>query len=132
MAGLLLGSAVVAKGGIRRAPAAFDVGGVDIAAGGMGTIGAMNVAVCTDASADETSTCWKDYGGICMYKDKSCDAYSGTKNSSGCGSGKCFCCMNIDSSLVGDDDAVLGYVDQYITDDDKRSKSTKKGGKSSH
>ena len=89
-------------------------------------IGAMNVAVCTSATADETSDCWKNYGGICMYKESSCTSYGGSKNSSGCGSGKCFCCQSIDSSLIGDDDAVLAYVDSYIGDDDKRSRSGKK------
>ena len=101
--------------------------------GGMSTIGAAEVAICTDETADETSTCWEDYGGVCMYEKKSCNEYGGTKNSSGCGSGDdCFCCQDIDSSLIGDDDAVLAWIDSYIGDDDKRTKSGKKSKKSGH
>ena len=127
--GLALGS-LAAYGGVFRsgaAPAAFAAVHTPTAVdGGMGTIGAMNVAVCTSATADATSDCWENYGGICMYKESSCASYGGSKNSSGCGSGKCFCCQSIDSSLIGDDDAVLAYVDSYIGDDDKRSRSGKK------
>ena len=101
------------------------------------TIGAADVAICTDETSTETADCWKDYGGVCMYEKKSCSEYGGTKNSTGCsGSDRCFCCQDIDSSLIGDDDAVLAWIDSFIGDDDKRAsrKSSKggKGGKSSH
>ena len=120
-----------------RDATAHAVGGAKASKSGLTTIGAADVAICTDATSTDTADCWKDYGGVCMYEKKSCSEYGGTKNSTGCGdSNRCFCCQDIDSSLIGDDDAVLAWIDSFIGDDDKRAsrKSSKggKGGKSSH
>ena len=119
-AGLLLGLGATLR--TRAAPAAPALRATAAKTGGLTTIGAADVAVCTDETADETSTCWEDFGGVCMYEKKSCNKYGGTKNTSGCGSGdSCFCCQDIDDSLIGDDDAVLAWIDSYIGDDGKRA-----------
>ena len=88
-AGLLLGLGATLR--TRAAPAAPALRATAAKTGGLTTIGAADVAVCTDETADETSTCWEDFGGVCMYEKKSCNKYGGTKNTSGCGSGdSCF------------------------------------------
>ena len=127
-AGLLLGLGATLR--TRAAPAAPALRATAAKTSGLTTIGAADVAVCTDETADETSTCWEDFGGVCMYEKKSCNKYGGTKNTSGCGSGdSCFCCQDIDSSLIGDDDAVLAWIDSYIGDDGKRASRSGKRNK---
>ncbi|KAH8056514.1 hypothetical protein JL722_7350 [Aureococcus anophagefferens] len=127
-AGLLLGLGATLR--TRATPAAPALRATAAKTGGLTTIGAADVAVCTDETADETSTCWEDFGGVCMYEKKSCNKYGGTKNTSGCGSGdSCFCCQDIDSSLIGDDDAVLAWIDSYIGDDGKRASRSGKRNK---